>query len=159
MLNIREKIKPSTLITGFLFSAVLIANLAVVLNGEWREAIYSWLNPPNTRKILATVTGDLFNDGSSVKVIKIRTANGLLLEVYGSSDTGARPLLGRINWPDPKDGYIYIEDRATNLALVDLNDDGVREIVAPSFDQKLTGHLNAYRFDPETKSFLLYQPQ
>lgn len=81
-------------------------------------------------------------------MIKIKTHEGLFLEIYGLSAEGGRPLLDRIQLPDRRDGYLNFGTNTANLFLQDMDGDDVPEIIAPSFDENLVAHLNIYRFNP-----------
>lgn len=112
------------------------------------------------RTIVSTANADLIGDGSSFTVVKVKSRDSLFLEIYSSTimdkegaGEGTNRLVGRIEMPDKRDGYFNFNGQATNLAIDDINGDGRPEIIAPSFDQNLVGHLNVFQYNPDAKSF------
>jgi hypothetical protein len=133
--------------TGFLV-ALTLAMALVVVHPIFRGAIRTYLNRPS-RRVLSVAEGDLFGNGSSARVMKVRTEDGLFLEVYGQGETeGDKPLLTTIHLPDRNDGYFHFRGEASNLALDDVDNDHHIEIIAPTFDENSVAHLNIYRYNP-----------
>ncbi len=141
-------LKISFLIAG----PVFVFSLILALSSSLRAQIFSPLGGER-REILSTVVGDLKNDGSVVKVLKLKTRMGISLEFLGAMEVGVRPLMERISIDDPYDGYFDIAGEATRLAILDLDGDGKNELIAPTFDENMVARLNAYRFNPSTERF------
>lgn len=138
---------------GFvLLVPIFILVVVISLNTSWRMRFQSFLRGPE-RKLLSSVVGDLRNDGTSIKILKFRTRNGIVLEFLGSSDTGARPLLDRVILSDPYDGHFDFAGEATRLAIVDLDGDNHLELIAPTYDENLVAHLNIFKYNSVTKKF------
>ena len=141
-----------------LFLTVLTGLFVVVLNGELRSQIRGALRP-NYRVILAVATADLNGRGSANQILKIKTQDGLFLEVYGTRKDAKHgdqtELLASVKLPDKKDGYFTFNGQVTNLAIDDLNGDKNLEILATTFDNNLVAHINAYRFLPGQKQLEL----
>ena len=131
---------------------LFIFSLVICLNKNIRTQVLSYLKH-DKRTLLSTVTGDLMNNGTAVKVLKLKTSSGIFLEFLGSMDSGSRPLLEQISLGDPFDAYFDLAGEATRLAIVDLNGDGKYELIAPTFDENMTARLNAYRFNESNNSF------
>lgn len=102
------------------------------------------------REILAKVTGIVSTDGLQVTVLKIKNKNGLSLEVYDSTNM---TLIEKISLEEMHDGYVSIKGNATNLALSDIDKDGVMEIVTPSFNEQMIPRLNIFKLNPGSRSF------
>lgn len=100
--------------------------------------------------MLSSATGPYLDVFPASRVIKVRTNDGLFVEVYGRNQNGARPLIDRIQLPDRRDGYFSFAGRTSNLFIHDVDGDDVPEILAPSFDDNLMAHLNVYRLNVET---------
>ncbi len=98
--------------------------------------------------------GDVLGDGTPIQVAKIRTRDSLILEIYAPSKDGSRALIDRIVLEESRDGYFTLNGSLTNLAIDDVDGDNKMEIIAPAFDHNLTAHLNVFRFDRESKTFL-----
>jgi len=104
--------------------------------------------------ILSLVNGDLLHDGSSIKVVKLKTAEGIVLEFYNEALNGSRSKINRVIMPDTEDGFFNYHGQAIQLAVVDLDGDGKMELIAPTFDEKLFARLNPYHYDTEQKAFV-----
>lgn len=136
----------------FSFVALFAASLLTVLHPDVRAQVRgTFLN--DYRMIVSSAQGDLLNDGTPFKVIKVKTRDELVLEVYKGSVDGSYELIEKIQMPDQRDGYFSFNGQASNLAVDDIDGDGHPEILVPSFDRDLVGHLNVFRFDPTAKNF------
>ena len=101
------------------------------------------------------VHGDLMNDGSLVKVMKFKTAEGIVLEFYTDvQSNGARNLISRVEIPRAQDGFFDHRGQAVQLAVVDLDGDGTMELLSPTFDSHLLAWLNPYHYSKEEKAFI-----
>lgn len=107
----------------------------------------------DSRHIVSTAQGHLAGDNRLFTVAKVRTADALALEIFESLGNGQQRLVEKIALPEQRDGFFDFNGQATNLAIDDINGDGRPEILAPSFDNNLVGHLNVYNFDPESNAF------
>ncbi len=146
-----------------LWAVLVVAALivsALALSPEWRVR-WQALIRPEKKDLLATVTGDLLNAGADLKVLKFATGRGLIVEVHEPSNDPNSPfkLVDRIFIPDRHDGFFTLNNQPTRLAIVDVDNDGTLEILAPSFDDKLVPHLNTLRLDPSTRKLRLAQPK
>jgi hypothetical protein len=134
------------LVTAFIF--MFVAVLYPELRASIRETVVH-----DFRSITSTARGDLTGTGIEFTVAKVRTSEAFFLEIYEAQDDGGQRLVERIELADKKDGYFNFNGQATNLAIDDIDGDGVKEILVPSFDHNLIGHLNIYRFDPGMGGF------
>ena len=135
-----------------LSTGALVAILCVI-HPELNKWTRSFFTPAPYRKVLATASGDLLNVNTDFKVIKVRSHNGLFIEVYKGFRDNTRPRLSRIKLPDKRDGYFYFQGQATNLAIEDLDGDKKLEIIAPSFDENLRAHLNIFKYNETTHNY------
>jgi hypothetical protein len=131
--------------------ALLIPGLMVVatLHEETRTTIRDTLQP-EYRKLLSTVFGDVLGNGTPIRVMKIKTRDGIFLEVYKASNY---ELLQKINLDQKTDGFFTFHGHATNLALTDVDGDDIPEILASGYDENLSAHLNVFRYDRDTHLF------
>lgn len=137
---------------------ILIAIVGLTLIGVCvyppsRRAIQEYFNPGYTREILATVDGDLLNNGTSVKVIKYKGPESIFLEVVENDHSPSPKLIARIVLPDKRDGMFNLHGHITSLAIADINEDGSNELLVSTFDEQLVPHLNIYRYSPTTQRF------
>lgn len=143
------------LILSFLI-LLAAALLAAALTPSFREKIQSRLSGSG-REILATAEGDLLNDGSSVKVIKFRSPEGIFVEVIRVNSTSSE-MIDKISLPDKLDGLFNFQGHVTRLAIADIDQDGTLELLAPTFDPQLVPHLNVFRYNPQNRRFEPFQP-
>lgn len=150
--------KADRLIPSLSIGLVVLVTILVLIPSV-RERIRDGLLP-GTREILAKAEGDLTGQGDWVSVVKVKTRSDLVLEVYSmDAQKGETRMRARMVLPEKKDGYFQFHGQPTNLALVDLNGDGVLEIVAPTFDENLIPRLRVYRYDPAAQVFVLASPE
>jgi hypothetical protein len=132
-----------------LAAAALLASMSPSIRNHFRAKYFR----PN-RKVLSIVTGNLLNDGQIVKAVKYKTVTGIVIEILGSGDSGARSLIDKITIPGEHDGYFNFQSgNATQLAVIDVDDDGTFELMAPTFDDQLVAHLNIFKYNPGLKRF------
>lgn len=105
------------------------------------------------RTVVSTVQADLTGQGMTFTVAKIKTRDALFLEIYEKLGDGTSRLVEKIEMPDKKDGFFSFNGQATNLAAEDIDGDGRPEILAPSFDHNLVGHINVYSYNKDVGSF------
>lgn len=136
--------------------AVLVAIFVIlfisVLLPDVRTAIRSAILQ-DYRTVISTVHGDVTGEGRDLTIAKVRTRDSLLIEIYRPQDDGSQKLLGKITLPDKNDGFFNFNGQATNLAIDDIDGDGLKEILVPTFDQNMNGHLHIYRYDAVSNSF------
>lgn len=106
------------------------------------------------QKMLSTVYGDLMHNGSSIKVIKLKSITGIVLEFYSSAENGIRRLVTRIEIPNARDGFFDHRGQAVQLAVADLDGDGKMELLSPTFDERMLAQLNPYHYSAEWEAFV-----
>ncbi|MNJ93506.1 hypothetical protein D3C87_111880 [compost metagenome] len=140
-------------VTGLVLLAVLtmaVTTIAVV--PSLRSQVKDFFTMEN-RTILAKVSGNLGPLGPKVTALKFRSSEGLALEIYSDSDADGLVLIAKINLGEKRDGYVSVQGNATNLALVDVDYDGLMEIVAPTYDDQMVPRLNIFKYNPNTRHF------
>ena len=154
MFTLRSKwLRLSTIIFFFIF----IASTVLYFSAPARAPFRNFFSLP-PRKILSVAVGPVI-PGMKAKVLKVQTPDGLFLEVYAPVQSGLAPLIQKIKLPDKQDALFQFQGRATDLALEDLNNDGVFEIIAPTYDASLVPHLNIYQYNKAAKVFAPYEKQ
>lgn len=131
-----------------IFAAMLVAALYPEARSTMRSTVMK-----DFRMVVSTAHGDLLGNGTNLTVAKVRTRDALFIEIYEPRIDGGQHLVERIELPDKKDGYFNFNGQATNLAIDDIDGDGRPEILVPSFDQNLVGHLNIYRYNQAQGAF------
>lgn len=113
----------------------------------------------NSRIVLAKADADLTGKGTQVSIIKVQSADTLALEVFETNGHGQKlQFRKRIILPEKKDAYFNFRGNTSNLVIADVDDDGILEIIAPTFDENLIPRLNVYKFDPESLNFFRMGP-
>lgn len=136
----------------FSFVALFAASLLTALHPEVRAQVRGTLLS-DYRTVVSSVKGDLLSDGTAFNIIKVKTRQDIFLEIYRGSQEGKYELVEKIHMPQQRDGFFSFNGEATNLAVDDIDGDGRPEILVPSFDRDLVGHLNVFRFDPTANTF------
>ena len=151
---------PKKLDLWILFSLFIL--LVVITAVSIHPLARQWLRDhliQDTRTVVGKVEGDLTGQGDFVSVVKVKTKNDLIVEVYSMEPKkNETSLRARLVLPERRDGYFQFQGHPTNLALVDLNKDGVLEIAVPTFDDNLIPRLHIYRYDPAAQVFILTGP-
>lgn len=123
-----------------------------------RHHLQNLFNHGYSREILATVDGDLLNNGTSVKVIKYKGPDSIFLEIFPNDNSSSPKLIARIVLPDKRDGMFNLHGRVTSLAIADIDGDGTNELLVSTFDDQLVPHLNIYRYSPTSQRFEAVKP-
>lgn len=132
---------------AFLAMSVTVVAVIPSLRSQVKELFSS-----QNRTILAKVNGNIGPLGPKVTALKIRSGDDLSLEIYDDTQDGLA-LISKINLSEKRDGYITVQGNATNLALIDVDHDGLLEIVAPTYDDQMVPRLNIFKYNPATKTF------
>ena len=146
-----KKLSWTLLITFFL--CLNISSAIILFSSPARTWVQNRLIPSG-QKVLSIVHGDLTNDGSSIKVVKSQTIEGVVLEFYSEVQNGSRYLITRTLIPNAQDGFFDHRGQAVQLAVVDLDGDGKMELLSPTFDDKMLARLNPYHYSPAQKAFV-----
>jgi hypothetical protein len=105
------------------------------------------------RIILAKVSGSITAEGPKVTVLKIRSKDSLVLEVYSDDPGQENSLIAKIPLYETKDAYFVVNGNATNLALTDVDKDEILEIVAPTYNEQMVPRLNIFKYNRASKGF------
>lgn len=141
----------------FLILSVCICILIAVLSSmpSVQQKISGLLTKEN-RTILAKITGYFGIHQKEFFVLKIKDATGLQIEIYdGATDSGST-LKQKFLLMQDSDAYITLDKETTNLALSDVDKDGLFDILAPSVDQNGNLRLNIFRYNEGYNSFEPY---
>jgi hypothetical protein len=115
---------------------------------------------PNSqeRKILAKALAD-YNQKVFV-IFKIRTQSGIEIEIYEKDfASGTQNFKQRFPLSDDSEAYLMVNSNSMNLGLVDVNNDGQMDIVAPTVDKNGNSRLNVFEFNNDLNSFIPYTEQ
>lgn len=148
----KQKTFVSNMLFGLLGIAVALVT-SVALFPRWRDTVRSWVQKPY-REVLAKTYGDISGQGDFMTVLKIKSDEGLLIEVFEKSkDSDSEKLLARLSLDEKRDAFMSFSGDATNLGLVDFDGDGTLEIMAPAYDENFVPRLSVFKFDPQRRAF------
>ncbi|MEK6772641.1 MAG: hypothetical protein AABY64_01765 [Bdellovibrionota bacterium] len=143
--------KLNSFIIVLVFAAVILAAISAI--PPWRQSVRAVLSS-DKREILATLVTQLTSKEETYTILKIRQKEQLFVEVYKQADPHAESqFVGRINLNDRKDAFFTFRGQATNLAVSDIDQDGVQEILVPAYDQDMIARLNIFKYNLKTNSF------
>lgn len=139
------------------FLILSLGLILIVVTPTWRDHVRAMLIP-HSREVLASAEGDLLNNGTPIKVIKFKSGEALYVEILKADPQGGPMIVvDRILLPDRHDGLFNFHGHVTRLAIADIDNDGTLELLAPSFDNQLVPHLNAYKYNAATQRFEPFQ--
>lgn len=147
----------------FIYLSFLILILLVILVStvaaipSLRDRVRSVVLKPY-RQVLAKVEGDLTGKNEKVSVIKVKTETGLVVEVYKTMEDNHERMISSQRIEERRDAFMNIRGEATNLALIDLDNDGILEILAPAYDENLVPRLHVFKYDPVGTTFVIMGP-
>ncbi len=143
----------------FRFSAVVIFALSFVMvfHPDVRSSLRS-IFKPEQRSVLSTAKAIFSTSEGEFNFVKIRTLDGIYVEVYKKGSHSESVLVDRIELPKHKDAFFTFNGQATNLAIDDIDSDTQLELLVPSFDSQLIAHLNVFKFNPESHRFEAQNP-
>lgn len=107
-------------------------------------------------KKVSFVQGGLHAEGPWVEVSKWELAQGLEIEFSFSrwEDSGPQVLTQKIQLPWSIDAHMSYQGRLVNLLMVDLDQDGWKEVLVPFFNKNLVARLYVYKYDPFINQFI-----
>ena len=101
------------------------------------------------RKVLTVLSANLINNGHDFKILKVKENNELKIEVFTFNNKKKKhSKVDQITLKYKQDGFYKFGKEATNLFTHDLNNDGILEIIAPTYSPKLKPHLNIVSLNP-----------
>lgn len=145
----------------WLLTLLVLAFLQVIswnlLFSYKREQIHSFWNPSQDR-LLSTVVGDISGEGHYFKVLKFKTRQGVRLDFLKRHPRGMKELVMEVNLHGPYNGFFEYRGHSVQLAMGDVNGDGLMEVMAPTFDEKLQARLNVYYYHENHGNFHPFSP-
>ncbi|AZZ38073.1 hypothetical protein CIK05_15110 [Bdellovibrio sp. qaytius] len=107
------------------------------------------------RKILAKAFADY--NGKVFVVFKIKTNVGIELEIYEKDlANNNQQFKQRFPLNDDVEAYLMVNDNSMNLGLVDIDNDGQMDIIAPTVDKNGNSRLNVFQYNNDLNSFVPY---
>ncbi len=141
---------------NFFMASLVFAALALVTISAippWRQSVRAIFSSEK-REILAKITSQLTAKEEIYTLVKIKQKNQIFVEVYRQADPHAvSEFISKIELTDHKDAFFTFQGQATNMAVSDVDQDGIQEVLIPAYDQSMNARLNIYKYDIGTKNF------
>lgn len=132
-----------------LFAACCVLSFLVTVP-QTRNALLA-LQQSDRRVVLATL--DYSANKTAYRVVKLRVANDIFVEIYKVDASGEQSLLAQFLIPYSRDAHFGSENSLSNLFQTNLDDDEDDEIVVPIIDENLVSHFTVIKFDRTSQSF------
>lgn len=132
----------------WILSTFMVAlTCALALSTDLRTYITDDLLHRNQRKILSVISTT--NSNTAFKILKIKKGKNLYVEVY-SDDKKEQFDLGATN-----NGTVFLNGKSTEMASVDIDNDGLREIIIPTLNSRSKSELYILKYNSKTQRFLM----
>lgn len=106
------------------------------------------------REVLAKASADFNGKGLLLTVVKVRWNGNIMLEIFPYSNMQEETsMFDRIVLPNSEDAYFMFQNNSTNLAISDIDNDGVLEILAPTYDAQQNARLNTFKLRADQRGF------
>ncbi|MBC7456753.1 MAG: hypothetical protein H7235_00640 [Bdellovibrionaceae bacterium] len=93
-------------------------------------------------------------DDINYVIFKIRTHDGIEIEIYEKDPvTYFQKLKQKFSFPDDKDAFLMVDGNSISLALSDVDQNAMMDIVMPTVDQYGLSRLNVFKYNSELKQF------
>ena len=125
-----------------------------IVNASYLELMVRNWWMPNKDELIAVSKGDIDGDGTLIKVLKFKTKTGIRVEFLKETNDGTREYLRSYTIRHPYNGFFEYRGNSIQLAMSDVDGDGVMEVLAPTFDRQLMAHLNVYYYDSHRNDFI-----
>lgn len=139
--------------TYLMVGMALIALIAAILSSS--NTVRNYFAPTeNTEKrsILAKIFTSY--DDINYVIFKIRTDTGITIEIYEKDPvTYFQKLKQKFSFPDDKDAFLMVDGNSISLALSDVDQNGLLDIVMPTVDQYGLSRLNVFKYNSDLKQF------
>jgi hypothetical protein len=140
-------------ITVISLATLFLILLLVALVPSWRQKVQNLVGNSD-RVILAKSHARLNHEGPFLNVIKVKTPEGLFIEVYKENPEAGIEMMGKLPLEGTQDGFFNFQNQATNLVLTDIDEDGNIDIVAPTFDDRQQARMNVFKYNSDTQMFI-----
>lgn len=117
---------------------------------QTRNALLA-LQQSEHRTVLATL--DYYANKTNYRIIKLRAANDIYIEIYQLGLDGQQALLQQFTLPYSRDAHFNASASLSNLFQTNLDNDTENEVIVPVLDENLVSHFTVIKFDKDSNSF------
>lgn len=141
------------LLMAFLLVAAAFS-AAVSVIPSWRRQAQAFFFSSDRIILAKVVTPIDLRKPEEFLIFKIQQNDQLFVEVYKKNSSQEEAIfLTKILLAEKKDAFVNFQGNATNLAVSDMDRDGILEIIIPSYDNEVTPRLNIYKYNESSGSF------
>lgn len=133
----------------FLFAACCVLSFLVTVP-QARNALQQ-LQQSDRRVVLATL--NYFANDVHYRVVKLRVANDIFVEIYKLKSENYQELLNKFSIPYSRDAHFASDTTLSNLFQTNLDEDLENEIIVPVLDENLVSHFTIIKYDKASRSF------
>lgn len=137
----------------FLFYSLIGLFLIVTLvatSSSLKQKVKAVFNKEE-RVVLASIEGAITKVNTAQKVLKIKDHNNLIIEIYDENQSPSL-LVTQAILTQKVDGYMSLNNQMTKLSILDLDNDGLSEIIVPHFDANNQARVIIFKFNPNTQA-------
>jgi hypothetical protein len=137
--------------TYLIAAMAVIAIVFAVLSSS--QSVRNYFSASSTERLILAKLFTSYDDINYV-VFKMRTDDGIDIEIYEKDPiTYFQKLKQKFSFPDDKDAFLMVDGNSISLALSDVDQNGIMDIVMPTVDQYGLSRLNIFKYDSELKQF------
>lgn len=131
---------------------VMIAAVAALISSN--SSVRAFFLPKEDQRKVLSKTNTTY-DGIDYTVLKILTAHGIEIEIYEKDPLNfERKLKQKFQLNGDKEAFLSTADNPVNLAVSDIDKNGIPDIIVPTVDRAGQSRLNVFKFEPDFKQFV-----
>lgn len=137
----------------FIFGILaLIALVFSILSANTKFRSLIQPNDIRTRQILAKIFAEFTH--KKFVIFKIKTESGIDIEIFEKDVENTQHFKQKFSLTEDSEAFLMINNNSVNLALDDVDHDGVLDIIAPTVDRGGNSRLNIFKFNAELNQFV-----
>lgn len=131
---------------------VMIAVGAAFISSNSSVRLFFTSKEENRKVLSKTATT---YDGIDYTILKIMTNHGIEVEIYEKDQaTFERKLKQKFQLAGDKEAFLSTADNPVNLAVSDIDKNGIPDIIVPTVDRSGQSRLNVFKYEPDFKQFV-----
>ena len=140
--------------TYLIAAMTVVAIIIAVLSSS--QTVRNYFSPNSNGTTQRQILAKIFStyDEINFVIFKIRTEEGIEIEIYEKDpETFFQKLKQKFSFPNDKDAFLLVDGNSISLALSDVDQNGIKDIVMPTVDQYGLSRLNVFKYDSDLKQF------
>jgi len=137
-----------------LLGLIAMALIIITTVPQFREKVQANFQTSEKRVILAKATADFNGKGLNLTVIKVKWKDQIIIEIFPYNNLKEEnSMFDRIVLSNSQDAYFSFQNNSTNLAIADVDNDGLLEILVPTYDIEQNARLNTFKLRDDERGF------